>query len=337
MFPFITTILLWVLIIYVLWYVLTKLVTRKALSQLGMVLLLVIIIVAFFNPTNTFSSTWWSLLSLPLKPLGLGIVLLAFALREGAKKVRGNLVVIAFFVLLIGSTPLFASSLGQWTASGAIPNPVATEERLPPSTIVVLARGATKIGLIPVREVQLTERGDRLLSAAQAYNQEVALGRQPFVIISSGRRPGIPLEQPNAIEANDLRVIMNRSFNIPLSQLLPETTGVDVRTSAEAVLKILQEKNLQNQPIILVASGLEMKRAIGTFSDLKIRAFPRPTDFTTGNVKPVNINNIVVEDLVPNVDSLVLSSRIVDEYFVRIYYYLRGWQGNINDCCFGGL
>jgi uncharacterized SAM-binding protein YcdF (DUF218 family) len=336
MFPFITTILLWVLIVLVLWYVLTKLVSRKSLSQIGVVLLLLVIILAFFNPTNTFGSTWWNLLSLPLKPLGLGIVLLGFALREGAKKAKGDLVAIAFFVLLIGSTPLFAVTLGQWAASGANQN-VTTEERLPPSTIVILARGTTKISLVPRREVQLTERGDRLLAASQAYNQEVFLGRQPLVIISSGRRPGIPLEQPNVIEANDLRVIMNRSFNIPLSQLVPEPTGVDVRTSAEAVFKILQEKNLQNQPIILIASGLEMRRAIATFSQLKIKAFPRSTDFTTGNVKPVNLNNIVVEDLVPNVDALALTSRIIDEYFVRIYYFLRGWQGNINDCCYGGL
>ncbi len=336
MFPFITTILLWVLIVVVLRYVLTQVVSPKALSQLGMVLLLLVIILAFFNPTTGFGSTWWSLLSLPLKPLGLGVVLLAFALREGSKKVKGNLVMIAFWVLLIGSTPLFATTLGQWTASGANQNVVA-EERLPPSTIVVLARGTTKISLVPRREVQLTERGDRLLATSQAYNQEVFLGRQPLVIISSGRRPGIPLEQPNSIEGNDLRVIMNRGFNIPLSQLVIEPTGVDVRTSAEAVAKILRDRNLQNQPITLIASGLEMNRAIATFSQLRIRAFPRPTDFSTGNVKPVNLNNIVVEDLVPNVDSLALTSRIVDEYFVRIYYFLRGWQGNINDCCFGGL
>lgn len=336
MFPFITNILLWVLIVCVLWYVLTKLVTKKALSQLGMVLLLIVIILAFFNPTNGFGSTWWTLLSLPLKPLGLGIVLLAFALREGVKKVKGNLVMTAFLVLLIGSTPLFATTLGQWAATGVTQN-AATEERLPPSTIVVLARGTTKISLVPRREVQLTERSDRLLAASQAYNQETFLGRQPLVIISSGRRPGIPLEQPNAIEANDLRVIMNRSFNIPLNQLVPEPKGMDIRTSAEAVATILRERNLQNQPIILIASGLEMNRALGTFSQLRIRAFPRPTDFTTGNVKPVNLNNIVVEDLVPNVDSLVLTSRIVDEYFVRIYYFLRGWQGNVTDCCFGGF
>lgn len=336
MFPIITTILLWVLIVGVLWYVLTKLISRKALSQIGIVLLLLVIILAFFNPNNAFGGTWWNLLSLPLKPLGLGIVLLGFALREGIKKVRGDLVTIAFFVLLIGSTPLFSTALGQWAASNVNQN-ATTEERLPPSTIVVLARGTTKISLVPRREVQLTEKGDRLLAASQTYAQEVFFGRQPLVIVSSGRRPGIPLEQPNAIEANDLRVILNRSFNIPLPQLVTEPTGVDVRTSAEAVTKILQEKNLQNQPIILIASGLEMSRAIGTFSDLKIKAFPRPTDFTTGNVKPVNLNNIVVEDLVPNVDSLVLTSRIVDEYFVRVYYFLRGWQGSMNDCCYGGL
>lgn len=337
MFPIITTILLWVLIVGVLWYVLTQLVSKKALARIGIIILLLIIILAFFNPNDTFGGTWWNLLSLPLKPLGLGIVLLGFSLREGMKKVKGNLVMIAFLVLLIGSTPLFAAALGQWAAANINQN-ATTEERLPPSTIVVLARGTTKISLVPSREVQLTEKGDRLLSTSQAYAQETFFGRQPLVIISSGRRPGIPLEQPNVIEANDVRVILNRSFNIPLPQLIAETSGVDVRTSAEAVVKILQEKNLQNQPITLIASGLEMRRAIGTFSQLNIKSiFPRPTDFTSGNVKPVNLKNIVVEDLVPNVDSLVLTSRIVDEYFVRVYYFLRGWQGSINDCCYGGL
>lgn len=335
MFPIITTILLWVLIVIVLWYVLTQLVSKKVLARIGVILLLLIVILAFFNPNDGFGGTWWNLLSLPLKPLGLGIVLLGFALRQGIKKVQGELVLVAFLVLVIGSTPLFSTVLGQWAAVN-INQSATTEERLPPSTIVVLARGTTKIGLVPRREVQLTEKGDRLLATSQVYAQEVFFGRLPFVIISSGKRPGIPLEQPNAIEASDVRVILNR-FGIPLPQLIPEPKGVDVRTSAEAVVKILQDNNLQNQPITLVASGLEIRRAISTFSQLKIKAFPHPTDFTPGNIKPVNLNNIVLEDLIPNVDSLVLTSRIVDEYFVRVYYFLRGWQGSINDCCYGGL
>jgi len=335
MFPIITTILLWVLIVVALWYVLTKLISKKALARIGIVLLLLIIILAFFNPNDGFGSTWWKLLSLPLKPLGLGIALLGFTLREGMKKVNGQFVMGAFLVLLIGSTPLLASALAQWSALNINQN-AATGQKMPPATIVVLARGTTKIALVPRREVQLTEKGDRLLATSQLYAQEVFFGRSPQVIISSGRRPGIPLEQPNAIEASDVRVVLNR-FGIPLPQLIPEPKGVDVRTSAEAVVKVLQEKNLQNQPILLVTSGLEMRRAIGTFSQLNIRVFPNPTDFIPGNLKPVNFNNIVLEDIIPNVDALVLTSRIVDEYLVRVYYFLRGWQGGANDCCTGGF
>ncbi|NJL91474.1 MAG: hypothetical protein HC916_18100 [Coleofasciculaceae cyanobacterium SM2_1_6] len=97
MFPIVTTVLLWVLIIGVLWYVLTQLITKKALARIGIVLLLLVIILAFFNPNDGFGGTWWRLLSLPLKPLGLGIFLLGFALRQGFKKVGGELVAVAFF------------------------------------------------------------------------------------------------------------------------------------------------------------------------------------------------------------------------------------------------
>jgi len=90
MFETITTILLWVLIVGVLWFVLTQLVTKKALARIGIVVLLLVIILAFFNPNDGFGGTWWNLLSLPLRPLGLGIVLLGFALRQGMKKVNGE-------------------------------------------------------------------------------------------------------------------------------------------------------------------------------------------------------------------------------------------------------
>jgi uncharacterized SAM-binding protein YcdF (DUF218 family) len=329
MFPIITTILLWVLIIGVLWYVLTQLITKKALARIGIVLLLLVIILAFFNPNDGFGGTWWRLLSLPLKPLGLGIFLLGYALRQGLKKVSGELVAVAFLVLLVGSSPILATLLAQQTAMSSAQN-TAIEQRLPPATIVVLARGTTKISRFPRREVQLTEQGDRLLATANIYGQEVFFGKQPLVIISAGRRPGIPLEDSNAIEANDVRVLLSR-LGIPESQLVVETQGIDVRTSAEAVTKILRDRNLQTQPIILTTSGLEMRRAIGTFAQLNIQAIPNPTDFIPGNIKPVNLNNIVVEDLVPNVESLLLTSRVVDEYLVQIYYFLRGWQG-INSC-----
>ncbi len=329
MFPIITTILLWVLIVGVLWYVLTQLVSKKALATIGVVLLLLVIIVAFFNPNDGFGGTWWRLLSLPLKPLGLGIVLLGFALRQGFKKVGGELVAVAFLVLLVGSSPILATLLAQQTSVNLTQN-TATEQRLPPATIVVLARGTTKVSRFPRREVQLTEQGDRLLATANIYGQEVFFGKQPLVIISGGRRPGIPLEDSNAIEANNVRVLLSR-LGIPESQLVIESQGLDVRTSAVAVKKILEERNLQNQPIILTTSGLEMRRAIGAFAQLNISVIPNPTDFIPGNIKPVNLNNITVEDLVPNVESLLLTSRIVDEYLIQIYYFLRGWQG-INNC-----
>jgi len=243
---------------------------------------------------------------------------------------------IAFLVLLISSMPIFSMVFGQWTV-GANRAGIA-EARLAPRTIVVLGRGTTKVSLVPRREVQLTEQSNRLLAASQLYATEVSSGKQPLVIVSSGRRPGIPLEQPNAIEAKDLRVILNR-LGIPQAQIITEETGVDMRTSAEAVNKILRDRGLQGQAIALVTSGLEMQRGVSTFAQLGINAIPYPTDFLPSSLKPINLNNIVIvlEDLVPSVDALGLTSKIIEEYFIRIYYFLRGWQGSTNNCCNGGI
>jgi uncharacterized SAM-binding protein YcdF (DUF218 family) len=325
-----------VLIVGILWFVLTQLVTKKALARIGIVVLLLVIILAFFNPNDGFGGTWWNLLSLPLRPLGLGIVLLGFALRQGMKKVNGELVMVAFLVLLISSVPLFSMVFGQWTVGTNRPG--IAESRLTPRTIVVLGRGTTKVSLVPRREVQLTEQSNRLLAASQLYATEISLGKQPLVIVSSGRRPGIPLEQPNAIEAKDLRVILNR-LGIPLAQIITEESGVDMRTSAEAVNKIIRDRGLQGQAIALVTSGLEMRRGVSTFAQLGINAIPYPTDFLPSSLKPVNLNNLVIvlEDLVPSVDALGLTSKIIEEYFIRIYYFLRGWQGSSNNCCNGGI
>ncbi len=330
MFPLLTTILLWIAIVFIVWYVLTKLVPKKTYTQIGLILVLLVVVLAFFNPNDNFGGQWWSLISLPLQPLGLVIFLLGTALRQGKGKVNGDFVVWAFVLLLAASLPVSAYFLAQQVVVAA---PKITSDATPVGAIVLFGRGTTRIATFPRREVQLTETGDRILVTARVYAEQLAARRNSIVIVSAGPRPGIPLEQPNAIESKDLRVLLSQ-MGVPLAQIVEDDKGLDVRTTAEAVDRILRERNLKNQPIIVVTSGLQMQRVLATFAQLGIIALPRPTDFLSGNLRPVNFNAITLPNLIPNVYALALTTEVIGEYLVRIYYYLRGWQGT-PPCCVG--
>lgn len=354
MFLLLTQILLWLLIGVTLWYILLSFIPRAYFTWLGGLLIFVFIVLAFFEPTNRTVSSVWSLLSLPLQPLGLVILLLASALRNGYKKVVGNQVMIALIVLLISSLPVFSYWVAQQAEQSAVrseeirrgicqgfcPTQTPADAAQRASAIVVLGQGATQ----PYgNQVELTSAGDRILYASRIYREQVQQNNRPVVIVSAGPRDELEGRQEDINEARDIRTILS-NLGIPSDSIVLEPRGTDARSSAQEVKRILDQRRLDNR-VILISSALESRRAALAFEKLGVRTISRPADFvsyappstattpqttTTPGTTPAQPANaprrrIRIRDFIPSVDALAVTTRVVQEYLTSVYYFLRGW------------
>jgi uncharacterized SAM-binding protein YcdF (DUF218 family) len=337
MYLLLTRVLLWIVVVVFIYYVLLQLIPRQYLAFLGALFLFAIIVLAFLNPNDTMVSTFWAILSFPLKPLGAALTLLLI----GASKVKNSATLwAAFFILLLSSLPILSYSLAQRAEQEAIqveqrrreicegvcPEPLFPTASRAAAAIVVLGQGTTEANLPYRTQIQLTDTGDRILYAAQLYREQLALGRQPFVIVSAGPRPD--LEGNNTSEASDIASILT-NLGVPRNQIILEPRGVDLRTSAVAVERILRERGLLNESMILVSSGINTRRATLTFSNLGLRVIPRPTDFYTFQEGATPSRRLEVESFLPNVQSLAITTQVVEEFLSSIYYFLRGWSSPV--------
>jgi len=310
MYALLLQVLLWLLLIFVVYQLLLKVIPKNYLTVLGGFFLFMLIVLAFFFPDDRLISAAWSVLSFPLKPVGATILLLSIALNQGLK--QRNFVVSALLILLISSMPILANNLAQALELGEVRGARVTNVAAPANqaagAIVLLDRGTTRANL------PFQGQGQLLDTTAQLYREQVNLGSQPIVIVSAGLRG----------EANSITNSLTQ-IGVPRSQIVVESRSEDLRTSAEQVRGILRNRGVGNTRVILVTSGLNSRRARLTYNGVGINVISRPTNFVGFGPRATPRQGIGVDSFIPSVEALTVTTRIIDEFFTSLYYYLRGW------------
>jgi uncharacterized SAM-binding protein YcdF (DUF218 family) len=308
MFLLLTQVLLWLLITVIIYNLLLKVIPRAYLTLLGGFLLFAIIVLAFFFPNEPLVRTAWSILSFPLKPVGATIVLLAAALNQGLKR---NLIVAALMILLLSSIPIVSQVLARPLEFGV--TPAATTATPAVGAIVVLGQGTTQPSLPPRTQIQLTDEGsNRIRRAAQLYREQVSVGNQPVVIASAGP------------EANNVATVLTQ-FGVPEGQIVTEPRSQDLRTSAVEVNRILSTRGIGGRPVYLVTSAINSRRARLAFSQAGVNVVTQPASFVSTEPRTREAQQLTVQSFIPSVESLSVSTRILEEFYTTIYYSLRGW------------
>ncbi|MBD2464498.1 YdcF family protein [Oscillatoria sp. FACHB-1407] len=338
MFELLTRVLLWVLIVTIIWYIFSRFINKVYLTWLGGLIVFAFIILAFLEPTNKTVGTVWSILSLPLKPLGLAIFLLLNSLKEGTKKIAANQVVAALLVLFFTSTPIVSYWLASQTERSASTTVQLQGDSPPnPSTvraIVILGDGTSPADPTYGVRTQFSSPEDgfgtglvsRLYYAGQIYQNLAAQGNTPLVIVSAGPQPDSGAEGANRTE-DTINLLV--SAGVPEERILIEPEGVDVRSSALEVEQLLVERGYEkaNDTIVLISPAINIRRATSAFAQVGLQAQARPTDFFAFQLREGR-RLALLSDLVPNVEALALTTRVVDEYLTSVYYFLRGWLLN---------
>ncbi|MCY7274138.1 MAG: YdcF family protein [Phormidesmis sp. CAN_BIN44] len=201
--------------------------------------------------------------------------------------------------------------------------------------------------ILTQQPIQLTEEGDRLIYAARLYQEEVARGTNPLLIVSAGSREGRDRKdgdtQENTAESTDIATFL-QSQGVPAGNIIQDSNSPTVHDSAVNVRKLLQAQRISfGNQLFLVTSAIEMSRAALTFnrefnsqgSETVVTIIPRPTDFYTlpqrdslrrrAQGRDLIERGFRISNWLPSTEAFALSSRVVNEYITSIYYFLRGW------------
>jgi uncharacterized SAM-binding protein YcdF (DUF218 family) len=322
MFLLITRLILWLLILWAFWRFFKQIIPGNWYTYLGIFGLVILLFLFLFDPNDRFAYTAWQIVSFPLRPLGLALVLLGIPVlaRKGDfNKNSVTQITIAFWVLLLCSIPLVPRLIYQ----NFIERDVQVLVDRPAGgagAIVLLGQNTTEPQIGGRSQIQLTDAGNLIPYTADVYRQ---LGGPP-IIISAGRRTGLPLAAGEQIEANDVQTLLEGEGVSP-TDIIIEPEGLNLRTSAINVKQTLDRTGLGNR-VVLVTSSSQIYRALQTFKNAGIDVVPRPTNFISYRFPDANLfQQLSLADFIPSLKSLSASSQITDEYIATMYYFLRGW------------
>jgi hypothetical protein len=332
MFELITQIIILAAIYFLVRFVLLSFIERKYLTWFGGIVLVLLMVLAFLEPNNRTVGLLWGILSFPLRPLGLVLILLGYAVRQGYKKVTGPQVMAALIILLICSLPVTAYLLTAQSEQKPLLETRGQQEVTAArgvAAIVVLGDGGSPTDPTYRIRSQLSTGEDgisvgqrsRLLYASQLYASQQARGSDPLMIVSVGPKP---IEQDGISETAAISDLLI-SNGIPQDRIRIDLEGVDPRTSAIATQQLLASNDpTARVPIMVVAPAINMRRVSSTFANLNFDVIGRPTDFYVFQLQG-GLRLAAASDLIPNAEALVITTRVVDEYLTTVYYFLRGW------------
>lgn len=248
-------------------------------------------------------------------PLGLSILLLSLGLYWLNRHPRRTRIAIAssIAILWLSSTPLLRNALILNLEQQNIPG------ELPTADVIVVLGGATRSPIHPRPFVDIMEAGDRIIHAAQLYQQ----GKAPKVLVSGGR---IDLAGATTSEAEDMGQLL-QFMGVPQEDILIEPESYNTRENALYSKTILEEAGLspETSQILLVTSAMHMPRSLRIFRKLGMDVTPAATDFLIVKAERPSTSRARLLSLLPEAENVLFVSRAIKEYIGLFVYQLRGW------------
>ena len=292
------------------------------LDRLRVLLLISLLILAFFAPDTPVGAAIFGLIAFFFKPLGFSLTLLVIAsaliTNGGIRNPAPRMILAALLVLILSSMPVVAYWFAEQAERDAAARTVCCDETA--AAIVLLGKGTTQPHIPNRVAIQLTDTGNRLPYAAVLYRKQLA----PMVIVTAGPRREL---EGYVGEAKDIETLLANNMGVPRSSIVLDNNGSNIRTSAEEVRKILDSRGA-GRKVILVTSAMQMRRASLTFAHMGMQVIPRATDFYTFQPTAGGTSRLRLDagDFLPSAEALLTTTKVFDEYFGSVYYYLRGWQ-----------
>ncbi|MCA9865215.1 MAG: YdcF family protein [Anaerolineales bacterium] len=262
-------------------------------------------------PMFVFLSKFLPLFIFPLGFIAL-LLIVALVWRRGSRW----MIVMALILLWLGSSRYVAYALVR-----------SLETRYPavigaPSVDAIVVLGGGTRGSDPPRPLpEVNEAGDRIIYGAKLYHE----GAAAIVLVTGG---SIDWMTPEGIEpeANDMSVLM-KLLGVAPEALWLETESRNTYENAFYSRQMLAERGYDT--ILLVTSAMHMPRAVPLFEAQGLIVIPAPTDFLVSNAEWSHLwhggPTVTLINLLPNVEYLTYTTRVMKEYIGLFIYDLRGW------------
>jgi hypothetical protein len=157
------------------------------LDRLRVLLLISLLILAFFAPDTPVGAAIFGLVAFFFTPLGFSLTLLVIAsaliTNGGIRNPAPRMILAALLVLILSSMPVVAYWFAEQAERDAAARTVCCDETA--AAIVLLGKGTTQPHIPNRVAIQLTDTGNRLPYAAVLYRKQLA----PMVIVTAGPRP----------------------------------------------------------------------------------------------------------------------------------------------------
>jgi uncharacterized SAM-binding protein YcdF (DUF218 family) len=244
-------------------------------------------------------------------PAGLVFILILAAIVLHKKKgLRTFLLWCAFLILFVAGNRWVSMTLARSLEWKFLPL-----DPLPSAEVILVLGGSTEPSLYPRSAVEVNSAGDRVLYAADLFEQKKA----PQILLSGGRIDW--LGEQSSSPAEDMREILLR-FGIPEKRIWLQTESRNTEEDARYCLEILKKNNVKR--VLLVTSAMHMPRAVELFRGNGIEIIPAPTDYTVTEqgwyeLFHPDLNSLLV-NLMPNSGSLSLTTNVMKEYIGMAVY-----------------
>jgi uncharacterized SAM-binding protein YcdF (DUF218 family) len=256
------------------------------------------------------------LLPLFVYPLGLAcaLLLLALAIRH-RHGLRTGLIIAAILILWLASTTGFSNLLAR-----SLEYRYPSQGDYPAADVAVVLGGGTEPASSPRTSVEVNGAGDRVLFAAQLYQQ----GKTGKLLLSGGEIAW--MNEGTSTPADDMAAILTM-IGVPEDALILETESKNTYENALYCKEILDTMDVER--VLLVTSAMHMPRAVALFEKQGVEVIPVPVDYSiTDNESTDSGESRLLHkliDIIPQSGNLSLTTNALKEYLGFFVYNLRGW------------
>ena len=256
------------------------------------------------------------LLPLFVYPVGLLTILILLALLFGKKeRFRKWVLILALAILVLTGNKWLA-----YTSAKALEWQYLPLDEIPQAEAIVVLGGATMAADYPRPGVDINSAGDRVLYAADLYQQ----GKAPIIVASGG---SITWQQEGqSTPASQMAVLLER-FGVPEADIILQDRSYNTHEDAVYSCALLKERGITK--IILVTSAMHMPRSVALFRHEGMEVIPAPTDYRVTQSGwddlwklefPASLLN-----LIPSESNMSLLSNAMKEFMGMVVYRLQGW------------
>ncbi len=238
-----------------------------------------------------------------ISPLVWVLTILVIAFFIKSEKTRKKLILTAFTLLYLLSTPLVHNFLlSTWEVK-------ATEPQGNYKVAIVLL-GFTSLDQTPSNRIHVSQSVNRITQLIPLYRN----GRVKKILLTGGSSAINPDEKSEAEETKKLL----RQWKIPEVDILVEPNARNTYENLVFAKQLLEDKQITGK-LLLVSSGYHLKRGIACAQKLDLEVTPYATDF-----RKTNTENWL-ELLIPSTSAIVDIEKLIHEWVGFVMYKMKGY------------